>query len=82
MDAVIVFAIDRLGRNMEDREARKQKERAPKLSDATLKRYFKKCPDLPIKSLWKIMKADGVDISYDWLRKRIKRLKKKEVNKR
>ncbi|MDK2783867.1 MAG: hypothetical protein PWQ32_1456 [Thermococcaceae archaeon] len=27
---------------MEDREAGKQKGRAPKLSDVTLKRYFKK----------------------------------------
>jgi len=133
VDAVIVFAIDRLGRNMEDTvntikeleeqgvkvisikeeflqtmddnirklilsilswvaeferrrlrerqlaawESGKQKGRPPKLSDATLKRYLKKYPDLPIKSLWKIMKADGIDISYDWLRKRIKRLKKR-----
>jgi len=28
------------------------------------------------------MKADGIDIIYNWLRKRIKRLKKKEANKR
>ena len=131
VDAIIVFAIDRLGRNMEDTvntikelemqgvrvisvkedflqtmnpeirklilsilswfaefernrirerqlaawEAGKQKGRPPKLIDATLKKYLKKYPDLTIRSLWKIMKADGIDISYDWLRKRIKRIR-------
>jgi len=131
VDAIIVFAIDRLGRNMEDTvntikelemqgvrvisvkedflqtmnpeirklilsilswfaefernrirerqlaawEAGKQKGRPPKLTDATLKKYLKKYPDLTIRSLWKIMKADGIDISYDWLRKRIKRIR-------
>lgn len=58
-------------------EAGKQRGRPPKVSDQTLKRYLKKYPDMPIKSLWKIMKADGIDISYDWLRKRIKMLKKR-----
>ncbi|WP_456394406.1 recombinase family protein [Thermococcus sp.] len=135
VDAVLVFAIDRLGRNMEDTvntikelenfgvkvisvkeeflqtmdnnirklilsilswvaeferkrlrerqlaawEAGKQKGRPPKLTDATLKRYLKKYPDLTIRSLWKIMRADGIEISYDWLRKRVKKIRRSAI---
>lgn len=56
--------------------AGKQKGRPPKVTDATLKKYLKRYQGLTLKAIWKIMRADGIDISYDRLRKRVKALRK------
>lgn len=53
----------------------KQKGRPQKITDQQIIRYMRKYKGLNIKSIWKIMKMDGIDISYDRLRKRIKKLK-------
>jgi DNA invertase Pin-like site-specific DNA recombinase len=52
----------------------KQKGRPRKVSDETIKRYLKRYSGLSLKAIWKIMRGDGHDISYDRLRKRIKQL--------
>jgi DNA invertase Pin-like site-specific DNA recombinase len=55
----------------------KQKGRPPKVSDHVIKQYYKQYVaerGLSIKDMWKIMRADGHDISYDRLLKRIRKL--------
>jgi DNA invertase Pin-like site-specific DNA recombinase len=55
----------------------KQRGRPPKVSDHVIKQYYKQYVaerGLSVRDMWKIMRADGHDISYDRLLKRIKRL--------
>jgi DNA invertase Pin-like site-specific DNA recombinase len=58
----------------------KQKGRPPKVSDHVIKRYYKQYVverGLSVRGMWKIMRADGHDISYDRLLKRIKMMAKR-----
>jgi DNA invertase Pin-like site-specific DNA recombinase len=58
----------------------KQKGRPPKVSDHVIKQYYKQYVverGLSIRDMWKIMRADGHDISYDRLLKRIRKLVEK-----
>ncbi|MEX0569061.1 MAG: recombinase family protein [Candidatus Njordarchaeota archaeon] len=55
-------------------EAGKQKGRPPKVSNNTIIKYLKRYDGLSIRAIWKIMRSDGIDISYDQLRRRIKKL--------
>jgi DNA invertase Pin-like site-specific DNA recombinase len=55
----------------------KQRGRPPKVSDHVIKQYYKQYVaerGLSVRDMWKIMRADGHDISYDRLLKRIKKL--------
>jgi len=52
----------------------KQKGRPPKVSDDTIVYYLRKYSMLSKKAVWKIMRADGYDISYDRFLKRVKNL--------
>jgi DNA invertase Pin-like site-specific DNA recombinase len=55
----------------------KQKGRPPKVSDHVIKQYYKQYVaerGLSVRDMWKIMRADGHDISYDRLLKRIRKL--------
>ena len=58
----------------------KQKGRPPKVSDHVIKQYYKQYVaerGLSVRDMWKIMRADRYDISYDRLLKRIKKLMEK-----
>jgi DNA invertase Pin-like site-specific DNA recombinase len=58
----------------------KQKGRPPKVSDHVIKQYYKQYVverGLSVRDVWKIMRADGHDISYDRLLKRIKMMVKR-----
>jgi DNA invertase Pin-like site-specific DNA recombinase len=55
----------------------KQKGRPQKVSDGVILQYIKKYQGLSKKAIWKLLKADGYDISYDRFIKRIKRISKK-----
>ena len=52
----------------------KQKGRPPKVPDEVIKRYLEKYRGLSKKDIWKIMRQDGWDISYDRFLRRVKRL--------
>ena len=57
----------------------KQKGRPKKVSDTVLLRYYRDYVvnrGISVKDMWKIMKGDGIDISYHRLIERIKELKK------
>jgi DNA invertase Pin-like site-specific DNA recombinase len=54
----------------------KQKGRPQKISDNTIMRYLKKYNGLSVKAIWKIVKADGHEISYDRFLKRVRKLKR------
>ena len=53
----------------------KQKGRPPKVDDKTLTKYLKKYKGLNKKAIWKILRADGYDISYWQFIRRVKRLR-------
>ncbi|NHV45303.1 MAG: recombinase family protein [Candidatus Verstraetearchaeota archaeon] len=55
----------------------KQKGRPQKVPDGLILQYIKKYQGLSKKAIWKLLKADGYDISYDRFIKRIKRISKK-----
>ena len=58
----------------------KQKGRPPKVSDHIIKQYYKQYVaerGLSVRDMWKIMRADGHEISYDRLLKRIKMMAKR-----
>jgi len=58
----------------------KQKGRPQKVSDATILKYYKTYVaerGISVKAMWKIMKGDGIDISYHRLIERLKDLKNK-----
>ena len=58
--------------------AGKQRGRPPKVDDDTILRYFKQYvvdKGLSVKDMWKIMRADGINISYSRLRQRIRMLR-------
>jgi len=55
-------------------ESGKQKGRPPKVKDEVILRYTRRYKDLSVKAIWKIMRSDGIDISYDHLRKRLRKL--------
>jgi len=61
-------------RQLEAWKQGKQKGRPKKVSDETIKRYVKRYPTLSIRSIWKIMRQDGIEINYDHLRRRLKKL--------
>jgi len=57
----------------------KQKGRPKKISDMTLLRYYKDYVvnrGISVKDMWKIMRGDGIDISYHRLIERIRDLKR------
>jgi len=57
----------------------KQKGRPKKISDMALLRYYRDYVvnrGISVKDMWKIMRGDGIDISYHRLIERIKELKK------
>jgi len=57
----------------------KQKGRPQKVSDTTLLRYYKDYVvnrGISVKDMWKIMKGNGIDISYHRLLERLKELKR------
>jgi DNA invertase Pin-like site-specific DNA recombinase len=54
----------------------KQKGRPAKAPLEVVKQYLKKYPNLTLKDIWKIMKADGYSISYRTLVQKAKMLKK------
>ena len=56
----------------------KQKGRPQKLPDGIILQYIKKYQGLSKKAIWKLLKADGYDISYDRFIKRIRKLSKKK----
>jgi DNA invertase Pin-like site-specific DNA recombinase len=58
----------------------KQRGRPKKVSDETIRRYLKRYNGLNLKAIWKIMRSDGHDISYDRLRKRVKQLHKQRTS--
>jgi DNA invertase Pin-like site-specific DNA recombinase len=56
----------------------KQKGRPPKVSDEVILEYYKRYVatlGLTLKDMWKIMRADGHDISYSRLKQRVRKLK-------
>jgi DNA invertase Pin-like site-specific DNA recombinase len=56
----------------------KQKGRPPKVTDDTILKYYKHYVatlGLSLKDMWKIMRADGHDISYSRLKQRVRKLK-------
>jgi Site-specific recombinases, DNA invertase Pin homologs len=60
--------------------AGRQKGRPCKVSDEVILRYYREYVAnrrLSIKDMWKIMRADGIEISYSRLRQRIRELKEK-----
>ena len=58
----------------------KQKGRPPKVRDDVILKYLKRYQGLSKKDIWRIMKSNGHDISYDRFLKRLKKLVKvKEV---
>jgi len=60
-------------------EAGKQKGRPPKVRDEVIIRYLKKYKYLSKKDIWKIMKQDGHDLSYDRFLRRVKTIQKSRV---
>jgi DNA invertase Pin-like site-specific DNA recombinase len=56
----------------------KQRGRPPKVPLETIKQYLKRYPNLELKSIWKIMKADGYNISYRTLLQKLKMLRQQE----
>jgi len=52
----------------------KQKGRPPKVPDDIILKYLKKYRGLAKKDIWKIMKQDGYDLSYDRFLRRVKQL--------
>jgi len=60
--------------------AGKQKGRPCKVTDEVILKYYREYVvnrRLSIKDMWKIMRADGIEISYSRLRQRIRELKEK-----
>ena len=58
----------------------KQKGRPPKVTDDTILKYYKHYVverGLSMRDMWKIMRADGHDISYSRLKQRVRKLKQK-----
>jgi len=53
----------------------KQRGRPQKVSDTTILHYIRKYQGLKLKDIWKIMRSDGHDISYDRFLRRVKKLK-------
>ena len=56
----------------------KRKGRPPKVDDTTILKYYKEyvvAKGLSIKDTWKIMRGNGVDISYSRLRQRLRKLR-------
>ena len=53
----------------------KTKGRPPKVQDETIIKYLKKYEGLNKKAIWKILRADGYDISYWQFIRRVKRLR-------
>jgi DNA invertase Pin-like site-specific DNA recombinase len=57
----------------------KQKGRPKKVSDTTILRYYKDYVvnrGISMKDMWKIMRGDGIDISYSRIKERIRELKR------
>jgi len=57
----------------------KQKGRPRKVSDSTILKYYKTYVverGISMKDMWKIMRGDGIDISYSRLKERIRDLKR------
>lgn len=52
----------------------KQKGRPPKVTDNVIIQYIRKYGTLPKKAIWKIMRQDGYDISYERFLERVKGL--------
>lgn len=52
----------------------KQKGRPRKIGLQVIEKYIKKYRTLRLRSIWKIMKMDRIDISYETLRRRVKEL--------
>jgi len=52
----------------------KQKGRPPKVPDEVLAQYLRKYRGLSKKDIWRILKANGYDISYERFLRRIKKL--------
>ena len=53
----------------------KQKGRPPKVPLEVAKQYLKRYPNLALKDIWKIMRADGCNISYRTLLQKVKMLR-------
>ncbi|MEM0318331.1 MAG: recombinase family protein [Fervidicoccaceae archaeon] len=52
----------------------KQKGRPRKLKLEVVEKYLKRYSNIKLKNIWKIMKMDGIDISYNTLRRYVKEL--------
>ncbi|MEM4812904.1 MAG: recombinase family protein [Ignisphaera sp.] len=52
----------------------KQKGRPKKLKLETVEKYLKRYNNMKLKDIWKIMKVDGINISYNTLRRYVKEL--------
>lgn len=52
----------------------KQKGRPRKVQDEVIRRYINRYKGLSIRAIWKIMRGDGLDISYDHLRRRLRQM--------
>ena len=52
----------------------KQRGRPPKVKDEVLLKYLKKYKGLSKKDIWKIMRQDGYELSYDRFLRRVKKL--------
>ncbi|MEM1606878.1 MAG: recombinase family protein [Candidatus Bathyarchaeia archaeon] len=61
-------------RQLEAWEAGKQKGRPKKVQDEVIRKYMNRYRGLSIRAVWKIMRGDGLDISYDHLRRRLKQM--------
>ncbi len=57
------------------RRAGKRIGRPPKIPDNILKKYLNKYKGLSKKDIWRIMKADGYELSYQQFLQRVKRIK-------
>jgi len=58
----------------------KQKGRPAKAPLETVKQYLKRYPNLTVKDIWKLMKADGYSISYRTLTQKVKMLREQQKN--
>jgi DNA invertase Pin-like site-specific DNA recombinase len=56
----------------------KQKGRPAKASPETVKQYLKRYPNLMLKDIWKLMRADGYSISYRTLLQKVKVLREQQ----
>lgn len=56
------------------RKAGRRPGRPPKVTDEEILAYLRRYPRLSLRAIWKIMRADGREISYDRLTKRVKSL--------